>query len=142
MQREVAFPLSAAATSFHPPPSAPNEGPPSRSAAYCAALEDLELYAREGHVPILIEGESGTGKTRIARHLHRISPRADGPFHVAVLSAIDDALASSELFGHVAGAFTDARRPRAGIFVTASGGTVLLDEFGKASLCVQRKLLH
>jgi DNA-binding NtrC family response regulator len=90
----------------------------------------------------LIEGESGTGKTHFARELHLASARANGPFEYVALSALDDSLASSELFGHVEGAFTDARRTRAGRFATARGGTLFLDEIGKASLAVQQKLLH
>jgi DNA-binding NtrC family response regulator len=74
--------------------------------------------------------------------LHEQSPRAAGPFHNVVLSTLDDSLASSELFGHVAGAFTDARHSRAGHFVSAAGGTLFLDEIGKASRLVQQKLLH
>jgi DNA-binding NtrC family response regulator len=91
---------------------------------------------------LLIEGESGTGKTYFARELHLASERAAGPFEYVVLSALDDSLASSELFGHVEGAFTDARRSRAGRFATARGGTLFLDEIGKASAAVQQKLLH
>jgi two-component system response regulator HydG len=63
-------------------------------------------------------------------------------FHQVVLSALDDSLASSDLFGHVAGAYTDARQSRPGHFVSASHGTLFLDEIGKASAAVQRKLLH
>jgi DNA-binding NtrC family response regulator len=113
-----------------------------RSAAYVRALEQLERFARDRDVPILIEGETGTGKTTIARHLHQKSPRAAGPFDYVVLSALDDALANSELFGHVTGAFTDARSNRVGHFASAHGGTLFLDEIGKASAVVQRKLLH
>jgi DNA-binding NtrC family response regulator len=102
----------------------------------------VERFARDRHAPVLIEGESGTGKTTIARYLHQHSPRASGPYHSVVLSTLDDSLASSELFGHVAGAFTDARRNRAGHFVSAAGGTLFLDEIGKASRAIQQKLLH
>jgi two-component system NtrC family response regulator len=91
---------------------------------------------------VLIEGESGTGKTQLARKLHRMSPRANSAFQSIVLSAIDDSLAGSELFGHVTGAFTDARYTRAGHFATAANGTLFLDEIGKASKSVQQKLLH
>jgi len=117
-------------------------GPTFRSRAYRNALERIERFARDRTATILIEGESGTGKTRVARHLHQRSPRASGPFHSVVLSTLDDSLASSELFGHVTGAFTDARRNRAGHFVSANGGTLFLDEIGKASRAVQQKLLH
>lgn len=113
-----------------------------RSAAYLRALEQIERFARDRHAPVLIEGETGTGKTVIARHLHQHSPRGSSSFQYVVLSALDDALANSELFGHVPGAFTDARSSRAGHFASAHGGTLFLDEIGKASLAVQRKLLH
>jgi DNA-binding NtrC family response regulator len=113
-----------------------------KSATYRAALARVERFAKDRYAPILIEGESGTGKTTLARYLHERSPRASGPFHALVLSTLDDSLASSELFGHVAGAFTDARSSRAGHFVSAAGGTLFLDEIGKASKAVQQKLLH
>lgn len=112
-----------------------------KSASYLRALRQIERYARAG-VSILLEGESGSGKTRLAQYVHEISSRAAGPFEVVDLGALDDGVASSELFGHTAGAFTDARRSRAGLFATASGGILFLDEIGKASLAVQRKLLR
>jgi DNA-binding NtrC family response regulator len=78
----------------------------------------------------------------LARHLHALSPRAERPFQRIDLGAIDDALAGSELYGHVAGAFTDARSSRQGLFITAAGGTLFLDEIGKTSRAIQQKLLH
>jgi len=113
-----------------------------RSTPYVRMLKQIQLYARAQGIAILLEGESGTGKTWLARYIHRVSLRAAGPFEVIDLAALDDGVASSELFGHTAGAFTDARRGRAGLFVTASGGMLFLDEIGKASLAVQRKLLR
>src|SRR5207253_514980 len=80
--------------------------------------------------------------TLLARRLHEMSPRRYAPFRTCVLSALDDALASDELFGHVPGAFTSAREARGGLFASAAGGTVFLDEIGKASRQVQQKLLH
>jgi DNA-binding NtrC family response regulator len=112
------------------------------SAAYRRVLAQLERFARDGNATILLEGESGTGKTTLARYIHARSPRAAGPFQQVVLSTLDDPLAGSELFGHVAGAFTDARHSRAGQFASANRGTVFLDEIGKAALAVQFKLLH
>lgn len=94
------------------------------------------------HALVLLEGESGTGKTYFARYLHEHSPRASGPFESVVLPTLDDNLAPSELFGHVRGAYTDARQHRPGRFVSANGGTLFLDEIGKASLKLQAKLLH
>ncbi len=113
-----------------------------RSAAFVRLLEELHRLARSPKVPILLEGESGTGKTVIARHIHDSSPRSAAPFHAVNVAVLDDALAGSELFGHVAGAFTDARHSRTGHFVSANSGTLFLDEIGKAGRGVQRKLLQ
>jgi DNA-binding NtrC family response regulator len=113
-----------------------------RSGGYLRALARLQKFARAGTVPILLEGESGTGKTQHASYVHRQSERAEGPFQIAILSAIADGFAASELFGHVAGAFTDARQSRPGLFASAAGGTLFLDEIGKSSRSVQQLLLH
>jgi DNA-binding NtrC family response regulator len=112
------------------------------SAALRDALREIELLARFDHVPVLIEGESGTGKSYVARHLHQRSPRARGPFHQVILSALDDNLAGSDLFGHLSGSYTDARQNRPGHFVSANTGTLFLDEIGKASPVLQQKLIH
>jgi DNA-binding NtrC family response regulator len=111
------------------------------SAVFNRVLERATLFAREGSVPILIEGESGTGKTAMARYIHDESPRAKGPFHTVVVCALDNSLIASALFGHVKGAFTDARSSRAGHFVSANGGTIFLDEIGKASPEAQQNFL-
>lgn len=105
------------------------------------ALARLEKLAAFDEATILLLGESGTGKTVLAQHLHDRSPRARRIFHRVALSSIADTLAPSELFGHVPGAFTDARTRRAGHFAVADGGTLFLDELGKASELVQHKLL-
>lgn len=137
-RQATAFPSTIPA-SYHP-----NVGPRfvSQNREYLAALARLERYASFEHAVVLIEGESGTGKTYFAEHLHRSSPRQRGPYHSMVLSTLDDNLAASDLFGHVSGAYTDARHSRPGCFSSASGGTLFLDEIGKASASVQRKLLH
>jgi DNA-binding NtrC family response regulator len=114
----------------------------ARSAVFRRTLEQLERFAVHERATVLLEGESGTGKTYCARHLHLRSVRARAPFQHVMLSALDDNLVGSDLFGHVSGAYTDARRSRQGCFVSASGGTLFLDEIGKASVAVQRKLLH
>ena len=114
----------------------------ARSEIFRRVLDQVHRLARSGTAPILLEGESGTGKTLLARYLHDVSPRSARPFHSVVLSTLDDSLASSDLFGHVAGAFTDARRSRTGHFVASQGSTLLLDEIGKASRSLQGKLLH
>ncbi|MDB4913045.1 MAG: two component, sigma54 specific, transcriptional regulator, Fis family [Gemmatimonadetes bacterium] len=113
-----------------------------QSASFKRLLARARRFAADRRAPLLLEGESGTGKTQLARYLHSVSPRAAKPFQSVVLSTVDDALAASELFGHVNGAYTDARYARAGHFVSASGGTLFLDEIGKASLGVQQRLLH
>jgi len=90
---------------------------------------------------ILILGENGTGKELVARALHRQSPRADEVFISVDMGAIAETLFESELFGHMKGAFTDARENRPGRFELASGGTLFLDEIGNLSLAMQAKLL-
>jgi DNA-binding NtrC family response regulator len=105
-------------------------------------MGQIERFAAHPTIPILLEGEAGTGKTTLARRIHEMSARATSPFVHVILSAIDDALASSELFGHVSGAFTDARASRTGQFASAHRGTLFLDEIGKASRAVQQRLLH
>ncbi|MBT5874520.1 MAG: sigma 54-interacting transcriptional regulator, partial [Candidatus Latescibacteria bacterium] len=93
-------------------------------------------------LPVLLLGETGTGKTMAAKMLHDISHRSKGPFVSVNCAAIADSLAESELFGHVKGAFTGAVRDRVGKFELANGGTLLLDEIGDLSQRIQAKLLH
>jgi two-component system, NtrC family, response regulator AtoC len=91
--------------------------------------------------PVLIQGETGTGKTTIARWLHDQGARAAQPFVEVNCSAMPEALAESELFGHERGAFTDARTARIGLFEAANGGTLFLDELPSLSPALQAKLL-
>jgi DNA-binding NtrC family response regulator len=92
--------------------------------------------------PILITGETGSGKGIVARALHGESQRRAGPFVAINCAALPEPLLESELFGHVKGAFTGAAVDRAGLFAEADGGTLLLDEIGEMSPSLQAKLLH
>jgi two-component system response regulator HydG len=93
-------------------------------------------------VPILIEGESGTGKDLLARAAHAMSSRSGGPYVALNMSAIPENLAESELFGHEKGAFTGADQARSGFFAEAEGGTLFLDEVGLLPPALQPKLLR
>jgi DNA-binding NtrC family response regulator len=96
----------------------------------------------ETRASVLITGESGTGKSMIARAMHRRSGRRDKPFVEVACGALPENLLESELFGHVAGAFTGALGDKIGKFMLADGGTIFLDEIGTASPAMQVKLLR
>ena len=105
-------------------------------------LFDILPAVAESESTVLIEGESGTGKELVARAVHALSPRRDHPLIAVNCGALPDALLASELFGHVPGAFTDARKPRQGRFAQAEGGMLFLDEVGDISPALQVSLLR
>jgi two-component system response regulator HydG len=109
-----------------------------------AIREALEIVARvsKTEVPVLITGETGTGKGLWARAIHQESPRANRPFVSVNCAALPETLLESELFGHVKGAFTGATENALGLFAEADGGTLFLDEIGEMTPGLQAKLLH
>ena len=107
-----------------------------------AKLEELARRVAKVDATVLIRGETGTGKERVARLLHDESTRASGPFIAFNCGAITETLLETELFGHTRGAFTGARSDRPGLFEAAQGGSLLLDEVGEISPGMQVKLLR
>jgi two-component system response regulator HydG len=105
-------------------------------------LVDLACRVAKVDSTVLLTGESGSGKERVARYLHEESTRAAGPFIAVNCGAITETLLESELFGHTRGAFTGATQDRPGLFEAANGGTLLLDEIGEVSSGMQVKLLR
>jgi DNA-binding NtrC family response regulator len=104
-------------------------------------LERLSRLA-EASVPVLVYGETGTGKEMIARGLHVLGPRRDKPYLAINCAELPESIVESELFGHTRGAFTGATSERAGLFEAAADGTVFLDEMGELALPMQAKLLR
>ncbi len=103
---------------------------------------DMINSVADTRATVLVTGESGTGKSMIARAIHRRSSRAKGPFVEVACGALPENLLESELFGHVAGSFTGATGEKMGKFLQADGGTIFLDEIGTASPAMQVKLLR
>jgi transcriptional regulator with AAA-type ATPase domain len=118
------------------------EGPVvGNSPSFREVLRTLERAARV-RSPVLLRGETGTGKEMAARVVHRGSERRNGPFLAINCGAIPEPLAESELFGHMRGAFTGAHRDHQGAFLRADGGTLLLDEVAELPPLIQAKLLR
>ncbi len=113
----------------------------AQSAAMKALLNTLEQIAK-ADINILITGENGTGKSLLASHIHQLSTRANNSFVSVNMGAITDSLFESEMFGHVKGAFTDAKENRIGRVELAEKGTLFLDEIGNIPLAQQAKLLR
>jgi transcriptional regulator with PAS, ATPase and Fis domain len=130
----------AESVSVEPPPSVwgdlLGESPSSSS------LREAIQRASRAPFPVLIEGESGSGKELVARAIHKLSPRHTRRFCAINCAALSDELVEAELFGHTRGAFTGAAAERAGLFEEADGGTLFLDEVGELSARAQAKLLR
>ncbi len=122
-------------------PELDRSGLVARSAAMLRVLDLARRVARVDST-VLVTGESGVGKERVARLIHDESARPDGPFLAINCGAVPEGLLESELFGHAKGAFTGATQDRVGIFEAANGGTLLLDEIGEVPHTMQVKLLR
>ena len=127
------------------PSAAPDDADDAELIGPSEAMREVHKrigLAAASAMPVLVLGETGTGKEMVARALHRHSARAGGPFVAINCSAIPKELLESELFGHVRGAFTGATGERPGCFRAADGGVLLLDEIGDMALDVQAKMLR
>ncbi|HEY6808616.1 MAG TPA: sigma-54 dependent transcriptional regulator [Gemmatimonadales bacterium] len=134
LRRQNARLVAAAATDNDP--AVLGDSPAMRELA-----RQIQLLATSDRTTVLLAGESGTGKGWVARLVHRLSPRASGPFIEVNCAGLSATFLDSELFGHERGAFTDAKTRKQGLFELADGGTLFLDEIGDLSPELQPKLL-
>ncbi|APR87054.1 Response regulator of zinc sigma-54-dependent two-component system [Minicystis rosea] len=124
------------------PASSANDGDIVLRSSSMRRLYEQAERAAQGPISVLLLGETGVGKEVLARVIHQRSPRVSGPFLGLNCAALSDSLLESELFGHEKGAFTGAAQARPGLFESADGGTVFLDEIGELPMVVQVKLLR
>src|SRR5436309_649834 len=127
------------------PPKGPPDAPPPGVIGDSTAMREVFRLTRlvaTTRASVLLVGETGTGKELIARGVHRLSQRADGPYVRVNCGALSESLLESELFGHIKGAFTGAVDNKTGRFKAAHGGTIFLDEISSMSLKLQVKLLR
>lgn len=104
--------------------------------------EMIHFVARDGTISVIIRGETGTGKELVAKSIYKLGRRSGDPFVPVSIATIPEQLIASELFGHEAGAFTDAKQQKKGLFELANGGVLFLDEIGDLSIAAQVKLLR
>jgi two-component system response regulator HydG len=143
VSRVMATALQILTEVYEPPlPSVPDADALGTESPSMRHVMALAARIARTDATVLITGESGVGKERLARWLHRASSRAPRPFLAVNCGAFPDTLLDSELFGHVRGAFTGAHQDRRGLFEDAHGGTLLLDEIGDVSASMQVKLLR
>ena len=141
IERIIRTSLDRPATTAASPLSPQTDGLAGRTPAMQEVFKRIALVA-PSDACVMLSGESGTGKELVARAIHRYSCRSSGPLVTVNVAALSPALAESELFGHVRGAFTGADQPRQGLLAQADGGTLFLDEVADIPLGVQVKLLR
>ena len=139
---------SAEVDAESPPPGSPPKQAEDSTARVVGSSESIRLLIEKARkvarsdAPVLLNGESGTGKDIFAHLIHQLSPRSADPMVRVNCAALPESLMESELFGYARGSFTGANRDRAGLFQAAHGGTIFLDEIGEIPIALQPKLLR